>query len=459
MRVYGEDVDKAPARIIFYAGQPFVLVEFQAGFKVVQVPGKIVLKVFFVGEGIAALGGEFSLFDKFLLIETCQLVLGFDIGLIAGRRVVFLIVKIFELFAQGWSPRAIAKYLNDAGIPSPRGGKWLQSAIYGDHEVGYGILNNPLYDGKYIWNRRECRKNPDTGKRTHVRRPESERITPDMPELRRGPEALWAKVTARQQRLRSDLGGKIRDGITKAGQTKAQKGFRYLLSGLLKCGKCGGNYVVCSSTSYGCTSNLNGGDSACSNGHRLPRKRTEQHFLGMLRDELLTPDAIAVFTEEVEAALKTRGRASHEEVKRAKQVAAKTQTEIDNIMAANMQGIITDTTRKALESAEERKAKAEESLANAQAVDEASVGSMVAAIPRAVEKYRKALDNIETTLSTRMEHSRELLRDLLGDIKLTPRDHALEASLRLDWRSTLNQCEAPEISKLKVMMVGRRDSN
>ena len=160
-----------------------------------------------------------------------------------------------------------------------------------------------------------------------------------------------------------------------------------------------------------------------------------------------------MFTDEVEAALKTRSRGSQEEVKRAKQVAAKTQTEIDNIMAAIIKGIITDTTRQALESAEERKAKAEESLANAQAIDEASVSSMVAAIPRAVEKYRTALDNIETTLSARMEHSRELLRDLLGDIKLTPRDHALEASLRLDWRSTLNQCEASETSKLKVMMV------
>lgn len=101
-----------------------------------------------------------------------------------------IIVKIFELFAQGWSMRAIAKHLNDLGIPSPRGGKWLQSAIYGDYEVGYGILNNPLYAGTYVWNRRECRKNPDTGKRVHVRRPESEWITTDMPELRIVPEPL-----------------------------------------------------------------------------------------------------------------------------------------------------------------------------------------------------------------------------------------------------------------------------
>jgi hypothetical protein len=129
---------------------------------------------------------------------------------------------IFELFAQGWSPRAIAKHLNDAGIPSPRGGKWLQSAIYGDPDVGYGILNNPLYSGRFVWNRRECRKNPDTGKRVHVRRDESEWITTEMPDLRIVSEQLWAKVKARQERLRLGLGAKVRDGLVRSGQVKAQ---------------------------------------------------------------------------------------------------------------------------------------------------------------------------------------------------------------------------------------------
>jgi hypothetical protein len=183
-----------------------------------------------------------------------------------------VIRTIFELFAQGWSTRAIAKHLNDCGIPSPRGGKWLQSAIYGDPDVGYGILNNPLYSGRFVWNRRECRKNPDTGKRVHVRRDESEWITAERPDLRIVWEQLWAKVKARQEWQRSGLGAKVREGLTQSGQVKAQKGFRYLLSGLLKCDECGGNFVVCSSTSYGCTSNLNGGKSACANGHRLPRK-------------------------------------------------------------------------------------------------------------------------------------------------------------------------------------------
>ncbi len=86
-------------------------------------------------------------------------------------------------------------------------------------------------------------------------------------------------------------------------------------------------------------------------------------------------------------------------------------------------------------------------------VDEASINGMVAAIPRAVGKCRKALDEIEHTLSTRLEHSRELLRDRLGEINLKPNGPVLDARMRLDWLSTLNQCEALETTKLKVMMV------
>jgi hypothetical protein len=120
---------------------------------------------------------------------------------------------------------------------------------------------------------------------------------------------------------------------------------------------------------------------------------------------------------------------------------------------APLPSIITNTTRKALEDAKERLEKAQACLDQALSVDETAVKGKVAAIPRAIGKYRNALDRIEDTLSTRLEPSRELLRDLLGEISLRPNGHALEARMRLDWASTLNQCEAPETAKLKVMMV------
>jgi len=70
--------------------------------------------------------------------------------------------RIFEMYADGASPRSIAAALNEEGIPSPgsswkraqrRSGGWLASAIHGDPSRGTGILNNPRYVGRVVWGR------------------------------------------------------------------------------------------------------------------------------------------------------------------------------------------------------------------------------------------------------------------------------------------------------------------
>ena len=48
------------------------------------------------------------------------------------------------------------------------------SALFGDARRGLGMLNNELYVGKVIWNRRQWLKEPDTGKRRYVDRPRNE---------------------------------------------------------------------------------------------------------------------------------------------------------------------------------------------------------------------------------------------------------------------------------------------
>lgn len=59
---------------------------------------------------------------------------------------------IFERYVSGVSSRQIADELNSQKVSSPRGGTWAHSALYPDAK-GVGMLGNPIYNGRQIWNR------------------------------------------------------------------------------------------------------------------------------------------------------------------------------------------------------------------------------------------------------------------------------------------------------------------
>lgn len=58
--------------------------------------------------------------------------------------------RIFRMFADGVAPRAIARTLNEDGIPGPGGKPWVDTTIRGHMKRGTGIVNNELYIGRLI---------------------------------------------------------------------------------------------------------------------------------------------------------------------------------------------------------------------------------------------------------------------------------------------------------------------
>ena len=134
-----------------------------------------------------------------------------------GRRIntpeAKIVCRIFELYAAGQSPRAIAKTLNGDGLPGPRGRPWGDTAIRGHHTRRTGILHNELYIGRLVWNKQRYIKDPATGKRVARVNPEAEWIVQNVPELRIVDDGLWTQV---QQRL-----GAVRQspGVAKARAT------------------------------------------------------------------------------------------------------------------------------------------------------------------------------------------------------------------------------------------------
>jgi DNA invertase Pin-like site-specific DNA recombinase len=71
--------------------------------------------------------------------------------------------RIFEAFAEGRAPDAIACDLNAEGVPSPGGGTWHGSTIRGNADRGEGILRNRLYRGTATIGRTEKSYHPETG--------------------------------------------------------------------------------------------------------------------------------------------------------------------------------------------------------------------------------------------------------------------------------------------------------
>jgi Recombinase len=79
------------------------------------------------------------------------------------------------------------------GFISRTDAKWLASAIHGDPKRDSGILNNPLYIGRLVWNRRQMKKRPRTSKRVAMMGTAADQIVREEPTLRIISDELWSE--------------------------------------------------------------------------------------------------------------------------------------------------------------------------------------------------------------------------------------------------------------------------
>lgn len=204
-----------------------------------------------------------------------------------------IVRRIFNEYAGGKSPRAIAKDLNAEGVASPsgpRGGRgWGPSTIHGNCKRGTGILNNELYVGRLVWNRLRYVKDPETGKRVSRLNPEDAWIIQDVPHLRIVEDHLWDAAKARQGESKADWN-------TGENTFWDRKRPRYLFSGLMSCGVCGGGIVNLNATRVGCANARNKG--TCDNRRTMRRDLLEATILDALRHHLMEPELFALFCDE-----------------------------------------------------------------------------------------------------------------------------------------------------------------
>jgi site-specific DNA recombinase len=213
--------------------------------------------------------------------------------------------RIFQRCAEGSGLVRTAKALTDEGIAKPKGkGRgWAPSAIR-------EMLHRELYRGRIVWNKMQ--RVHRGGTHAKRRRPESEWLVLDAPELRIIPEPLWqAAHAALEQKQAAYLrmaGGKL------IGRPEGSRESPYLLTGLSACSLCGGSIYATRRTHgrhvrtyYGCFYHRSRGAKACENDLTVPMDEANRLLLDALGRDVLMPAMVTGTLEDTLAAWQAEG--------------------------------------------------------------------------------------------------------------------------------------------------------
>ena len=335
-----------------------------------------------------------------------------DGALIRGNRAIereqaAVVLRIFTEYAAGRSPRDIAHRLNAEGVAGPRGTGWGPSTIHGSVKRRNGILNNELYIGRIVWNRQRFIKDPDTGKRVSRPNPEEEWIARGVPELRIVGDRLWKKVKDRQAGIRKRYGKEYGNRLT------AVRRQRYLFSGLVKCGECGGGYSVIFRDILGCSTVKNKG--TCSNTTRITRPELEARILDTLRGHLMTPGKFELFCKEYTHEVNRLRREASAGLAGKRAEIKKVNAQIEKMIQAIMDGFYSPAMKEKMPVLEGRKAELVSEL-------ELATEPPVLLHPAMGQEYRKRIGGLLEALAderTRLETNDDI-RALIGRIVVAP---------------------------------------
>jgi site-specific DNA recombinase len=340
-----------------------------------------------------------------------------------------VIRRIFRDYVAGKSPKRIAFELNKEGIASPSGGEWSFSTINGNAKRGNGLLNNEIYVGKLVWNRQRFIKDPDTGRRLARPNPEAEWIIQDVSELRVVDDDLWQAAKARQAEVKRGQaeGGKAENDLRDRRRPK------YLFSGLIRCGCCGGGYSMISADLIGCSTARNKG--TCDNRRNIRRDQFEARVLNALRHRLMDPDLFKAFCDEFTREmnrLRMEGRAS---ITAAETEIKRIDRELDLLLNLILKG-------GAAERLNEKMVVLERCKKDLEAFLRESEEPPPLLHPSMAHHYRVQMEELYQALQEDSEAKRttaaEIIRSLVKEIILTPEDGELAIEVSGDLAGILH---------------------
>lgn len=324
---------------------------------------------------------------------------------------------IYEQVAAGATLRSIVHTLNAQGVPSPRGNGWAASALVGNPKMGDGLLNNEIYIGRVVWNRRQWLKDPETGKRVPVPRPREEWLVREAPELRIISAELWERTRPQQlQRVKPARG----------------RPHGTLFGGLLRCTACGGPIIAINASRYGCAAHKDKGPTACASTLTWRRADVDTRLLTELREDLMLPESAAELQATVRQLLSDI-EAGHEQ---AHASARRRLAELDRDIARLVDAIVSVGASEALA---ERLRAAE--------LERKGIEQALQHTPRLQDRaaeiaagYRQRVLNLRETLSAASSGTVHLARTAIATLLAGPITLLRDAE-GLDWAQMKNPAE------------------
>ena len=195
-----------------------------------------------------------------------------------------IVRQIFDMYISGdfGGTDALAVKLNEIGIPSPGGKKWLGSNVC-------RLLKKSMYSGEY-YAYKEYSKKIDAHKRTSTTRPESEWIPMQCP-------AIVSRETF-------DAAQRLLDANKKRRKRKIETK-QYLLQGVMKCARCGASIVIrrpASGAYYTCFNTVRVGNDNKCHARYAKTDIVDAAFWDTLKQICKTPKKLAAYIKATDKA-------------------------------------------------------------------------------------------------------------------------------------------------------------
>ena len=332
-----------------------------------------------------------------------------------------IVARIFREFVAGKAVKAIARGLNDDGVPSPAGGLWSPTAIKGARTRGDGILRKEAYAGVLVYNRSRNAVDPTTGRRRRIANPESEWVRAEVPALRIVDAEIWRRAQ-RLLKVHSALPSHARapcGPVPQRVEGKAAKR-RHPFTGLVRCGRCGGPARLADRQRYVCA--VARFAKACDNYRGVRSPALVEAVFPRLRESLAAAPAILPW---VAASIEADRRTQEALEARRAELAGR----IDRLVAAIEDGVQAGrATRRVL--ALERELRTVEGAIRTVPRAPASESDMRAALARALDRMKALYSDPAAAPLLRPALGLLIERIAISPIEGKPRGSTVSVTLR-----------------------------